>query len=157
MSARIALAAAISWGLSALGTVSDTRTVSPMPRLTSCSKAIRVLMIPSGGIPASVTPRWSGTSGRAAANRRLTSITLSGSESLSETQYLVKPSESSNSQCSSALASIGPIESSSANFSFLAGSTLPQLTPTRRAQSLSAATPAMNRTFSCHGLVGSWW
>jgi hypothetical protein len=36
-----------------------------MPRLMSCSKAMRVLMMPSGGMPASVTPRCSGTSGRA--------------------------------------------------------------------------------------------
>ena len=35
-----------------------------MPRLMSCSKAMRVLMMPSGGRPASVTPRCSGTSGR---------------------------------------------------------------------------------------------
>ena len=80
------MAAAISWGLSGLETVSETRTVSPMPREISCSKAIRVLMIPSGGMPASVTPRWSGTSGRSVANRRLTSITFRGSESLSDTQ-----------------------------------------------------------------------
>ena len=157
MSLKIAWAAAISSGLSALGTVSDTRTVSPMPRLISCSKAIRVLMMPSGGMPASVTPRWSGTSGRTSANRRFTSITFLGSESLSDTAYRVKPIESSSSQCSRALASIGPIESSSANFSFLAGSTLPQFTPTRMAQSCLAATSAMNRTLSCQGFVGSWW
>ncbi len=85
MSARIALAAAISSLFRALGTVSETRTVSPIPRLTSCSKAIRVFTIPSGGMPASVTPRCSGTSGRCCAKRRLTSITFRGSESLSET------------------------------------------------------------------------
>ena len=65
MSARICRPAAISSGLRALGTVSETRIVSPMPRLMSCSKAMRVLMMPSGGRPASVTPRCSGTSGRA--------------------------------------------------------------------------------------------
>ena len=72
---------------------------------------------------------------RAAAKRRLTSMTLAGSESLSETQYRVNPTESSNSQCSSALASIGPIESSAANSSRFAGSTEPQFTPIRRAMS----------------------
>ena len=56
---------------------------------------------------------------------------------MSETQYRVKPSESSSSQCSQALSSIGVIESSSSYFSFFAGSTLPQFTPTRIAQSLS--------------------
>ena len=39
----------------------------------SGSKAAQVLTIPSGGMPASVTPRCSGTSGRWAAKRRLTS------------------------------------------------------------------------------------
>ena len=56
-----------------------------MPRLRSCSKAMRVLMTPSGGIPASVTPRCSGTSGRAAAKRTLPSITFRGSLSFIET------------------------------------------------------------------------
>ena len=47
-----------------MGTVSETRIVSPMPCESSGSKAARVLRIPSGGIPASVTPRCKGTSGR---------------------------------------------------------------------------------------------
>ena len=69
-----------------IGTVSETRIVSPMPRLISCSNAIRVLITPSGGMPASVTPKCSGTSGRRSANLRFTSITFCGSESLSDTQ-----------------------------------------------------------------------
>ena len=85
MSARISRAVEISSPLSSNGTVSETRTVSPMPCETSCSKATRVLITPSGGIPASVTPRCSGTSGRSAAKRRLTSTTCFQSESLSET------------------------------------------------------------------------
>ena len=52
-----------------------------MPRERSCSKATRVLITPSGGMPASVTPRCSGTSGRAAAKRRFASMTLRGCES----------------------------------------------------------------------------
>ena len=48
MSARICRPAAISSRLRALGTVSETRIVSPMPRLMSCSKAMRVLMIAVG-------------------------------------------------------------------------------------------------------------
>ena len=63
-----------------------TRIVSPTPRLMSCSNAIRVLITPSGGMPASVTPKCNGTSGRSAENRWLSSMTLRGSESLSETQ-----------------------------------------------------------------------
>ncbi len=38
--------------LLAFGTVSETRIVSPMPRPTSCSNAMRVLITPSGGMPA---------------------------------------------------------------------------------------------------------
>ena len=68
------------------GTVSETRIVSPMPSGASCSRARRVLMIPSGGIPASVTPKCSGTSGRSWAKSRLTSTTTAGSESFSDTQ-----------------------------------------------------------------------
>jgi len=49
--------------------VNETRSVSPMPRASSFSNARRDLMMPSGGMPASVTPRWSGTSGRTSANR----------------------------------------------------------------------------------------
>ena len=45
--------------------------VSPMPRDRSCSKATRVLMMPSGGMPASVTPRCSGTSGRTRGEARV--------------------------------------------------------------------------------------
>ena len=60
----------------------------------------RVLRMPSGGMPASVTPKCNGTSGRSAAKRRFTSTTFRGSESFSETQYRVKPSRSSSSQCS---------------------------------------------------------
>ena len=85
MSARIARPTRTSWPLSSKGTVSETRTVSPMPSAISCSKATRVLMMPSGGIPASVTPRCSGTSGRSRAKARLTATTFFQSESLSET------------------------------------------------------------------------
>ena len=46
-----------------------TRRVSPIPRERSCSKATLVLITPSGGIPASVTPRWSGYSKRSAKRR----------------------------------------------------------------------------------------
>ena len=45
-----------------------------------------VLILTSQGNPASVTPRWSGTSGRRSAKRRLASMTLLESESLSDTQ-----------------------------------------------------------------------
>ena len=68
----------ISSCLRGLGRVRHTRIVSPIPRESSCSKAMRVLMMPSGGMPASVTPRCSGTSGRASAKRRLASITFRG-------------------------------------------------------------------------------
>ncbi len=81
-SARICSPTVISSCLRGLGRVRLTRRVSPMPRERSCSKATRVLMTPSGGMPASVTPRWSGTSGRASAKRRLASMTLRGCESL---------------------------------------------------------------------------
>ena len=66
MSERISRATSISMPLSSNGTVKETRTVSPMPCETSCSNATRVLITPSGGMPASVTPRCSGTSGRSA-------------------------------------------------------------------------------------------
>ena len=82
MSARIWSPTVTSSCLRGLGRVRLTRIVSPIPRETSCSKATRVLMTPSGGIPASVTPRWRGTSGRAAAKRRFASMTLRGWESL---------------------------------------------------------------------------
>ena len=81
----ISRAAAISSPLRGFGTVRETRRVSPIPRERSCSKATRVFRIPSGGRPASVTPRWRGTSGRASAKRRFASITLSGSLSLRDT------------------------------------------------------------------------
>ena len=82
MSARICRATVTSSCLRGLGRVRLTLTVSPMPRERSCSKATRVLMIPSGGMPASVTPRWRGTSGRVAAKATLASMTLRGCESL---------------------------------------------------------------------------
>ena len=85
-SARIARPTSISMPLSSNGTVSETRSVSPMPRARSCSKAMRVLITPSGGKPASVTPRCSGTSGRSSAKRTFVSTTWRGSESLIETQ-----------------------------------------------------------------------
>ena len=85
MSSSIWRAASTSSPLRSKGSVSETRTVSPMPCPTSCSKAMRVRITPSGGIPASVTPRCSGTSGRSEAKRRLPSTTLRQSESLSET------------------------------------------------------------------------
>ena len=87
MSSRIWRPTVISSPLRSKGSVSETRIVSPMPRVMSCSKAMRVLMMPSGGMPASVTPRCSGTSGRASAKRMFASMTLFGSESLIETQY----------------------------------------------------------------------
>jgi len=57
MSSRICRPTVISSPLRSKGRVSETRMVSPMPRVMSCSKAPRVLTMPSGGIPASVTPR----------------------------------------------------------------------------------------------------
>ena len=48
-----------------------------------------LLIAPANSVPASVTPRCNGTSGRRSANRRLTSITFCGSESFSDTQYRV--------------------------------------------------------------------
>ena len=48
-----------------------------------------------------------------------------------------------------ALASIGEIESSSGNLPSLSGSTEPQFTPMRMAQSWAAAVSTMNFTFSC--------
>ena len=71
MSARICRPTAISSCLRGLGRVRLTRSVSPMPRERSCSKATRVLTIPSGGMPASVTPRCSGTSGRGGGEARV--------------------------------------------------------------------------------------
>ena len=52
---------------------------------------------------------------------------------------------------------IGVMESAASYFSFFAGSTEPQLTPIRMAQSLSVATLARYLTFSCHGFSRSWW
>ena len=46
---------------------------------------------------------------------------------------------------------MGPIESSSGNWSTLAGSTEPQFTPTRMAQSLASATEASQATLSRSG------
>ena len=86
MSLRICRPTLTSSPLSSNGKVRETRMVSPMPALMSCSKAMRVLITPAGGIPASVTPRCSGTSGRSWAKRVLAAMTLAGSESLSETQ-----------------------------------------------------------------------
>ena len=77
-SARIWRPTVTSSCLRGLGRVRLTRKVSPMPRERSCSKAMRVLITPSGGMPASVTPRWRGTSGRRAAKRTLASMTLRG-------------------------------------------------------------------------------
>ena len=104
MSARIWRPTSISMPLSSKGTVSETRRVSPIPRGMSCSKAMRVLMTPSGGMPASVTPRCRGTSGRSAAKRSLASTTSRGSESLIDTQKSWKPSSSRIAQWSTAWA-----------------------------------------------------
>ena len=46
---------------------------------------------------------------------------------------------------------MGPMESSGGNWSTLAGSTEPQFTPTRMAQSLAAATSARYATLSRSG------
>ena len=86
ISSSIALAATISAFFSTAGTVSETRIVSPIPSANSGTSAALVFAIPSGGIPASVTPRCSGTSGRRAAKRRFTSSTRDGAESFSDTQ-----------------------------------------------------------------------
>ena len=51
---------------------------------TNMWKAIGVLMMPSGGIPASVTPKCNGTSGRSAAKRRLNGPKLEGRYALPE-------------------------------------------------------------------------
>ena len=125
-----------------------------MPRLINCSKAMRVLMMPSGGMPASVTPRCSGTSGRSSAKRRLTSITLGGSESLSDTQIA---REAERIEQLAMLQGAGEHRRDRivrlVNFSALAGSTEPQFTPTRMAQSFSPATSTRNLTLSCQGLL----
>ena len=94
MSSRIERPASISSYFRSFETVNDTRIVSPIPLLISCSKAMRVLITPPGGMPASVTPKCNGTSGRCLANWVLTSMTFSGSESFNETQYRVKFIES---------------------------------------------------------------
>ena len=57
MSFRIWRPTVTSSCLRGFGSVRLTRSVSPMPRESSCSKATRVLITPSGGMPASVTPR----------------------------------------------------------------------------------------------------
>ena len=110
-SARMRRPTRTSSCLRSLGSVSETRSVSPMPRASSFSKAIRVLISPIGGSPASVTPRCSGTSGRSRAKRSFASTTFAGSESLSETTKFVKPNPSSSAQWSTAQATIAPIES----------------------------------------------
>ena len=153
---KICFPATISSDFREFGTVSDTRIVSPTPWLINCSNAIRVLMIPSGGSPASVTPRCSGTSGRSRANREFTSTTFDGSESFSDTTYRRKPSESSSSQCSLALANIGARGSPASPAAAFAGSTDPQLTPTRNASPWSCATLTRYRTLSDHGFSRSW-
>ena len=103
ISSRISRPAKTSLPFSAKGNVNETLIVSPIPSLINCSKANRVLMIPSGGMPASVTPRCSGMCGRSDANFRLPSTTFFQSESFSETTNRLKPNFSSRSQCSTAL------------------------------------------------------
>ena len=103
------------------------------------SKRQRIPIYTIADLAASVTPRWSGTSGRLAANRTFASTTFAGSESLSETQYRSNPIPSSISACSRAEATIAPTESCS-NSPARAGSMEPQLTPMRIAQSFAAAT-----------------
>ena len=64
--------------------------------------------------------------------------------------------ESGSGKSVTALSIMGEMESSAPYFSAFAGSTDPQLTPTRIAQSFSAAPSARYRTLSCHGLLCSW-
>jgi len=39
---------------------SETRNVSPMPSMSSAPMPTALLIEPANGVPASVTPRWSG-------------------------------------------------------------------------------------------------
>ena len=73
-------------------------------------------MMPSGGRPASVTPRCSGTSGRASAKRRLTSITFAGSRIFERDAVAREAEFVEQSAMLKALSSIGAIESSSSYF-----------------------------------------
>ena len=137
MSSRILRPAAISSGLRAFGTVSDTRIVSPMPRLMSCSKAIRVLMIAVGRQPGL---------GHAQVQRHIRpglgepAIHLDHLRRIGVLQRHAVPREA---QLVEQLAVLQRTfehrreRIAGSYFSSFAGSTLPQFTPTRIAQSWS--------------------
>ena len=118
--------------------MSETRIVSPMPRLMSCSKAMRVLMMPSGGMPASVTPRCSGTSGRCFGEAAIdfdhfARIGVLQRDAVAREAELVEQLA----MLQRAVEHRRDANRAGSYFSCLAGSTLPQLTPMRMAQSLS--------------------
>jgi len=110
-------------------TVSETRACRQWPCERSGSKAIRSSQSPRRhpGLGHSQVQRHVD---RSAANPPIHFPTLAGFESFSDTQYRVKPSRSSNSQCSKALSSIA-CSGHARHISPLFGSTEPQLTPTR--------------------------
>src|SRR5207244_2686299 len=60
-SPRLALRMSIPTRTSSVGSAeSETRTVSPMPSERSAPRPTADLIVPTPGVPASVTPRWRG-------------------------------------------------------------------------------------------------
>ncbi len=128
------------------GADSDTRMVSPIPLLSRAPKATADLMVPWNAGPASVTPRCSGQSPRAASSSYASTMTTG---SLCFTEIL-----KSWKSCSSKSEASHTADSTSASgvaLPYLASSRLssePALTPIRIETSASLAAFAICLTWS---------
>ena len=126
------------------GAVSERRIVSPMPSLSSTESALTFLTVPWRSVPASVTPRWSGTCGSSRESSRFVRMVAGTSCTLAESTTSVNPRSSKWCTNETALCTSfsGWVRSSRAS---MARSREPAFTPMRMGM---PASPAASMTAS---------